>query len=330
MDASQGARPLPYTDLALEATAALRGDQGGEIPGVRMEESRQGEVTVSRVEVFSEEGARAIGKAPGHYITLDAPGRRGRRRARQAAGGPVGAAAGGRVRDGLSADAPVLVVGLGNWNATPDALGPRVVNNLLVTRHLKEFVPPELQGSLRPVSAVSPGVLGLTGIETSEIIRGIVDRSQPSLVICIDALAARAVHRIGTSVQLSDTGINPGSGVGNRRAALNREALGVPVLAIGVPTVVHAATIANDTIDALGQTLQGKGRLFLDLLAEFSYQERQALIAEVLSPLVGDLVVTPKEVDDLITDMARVIAGALNAMLHPGVGTRDLLRYLGA
>ena len=330
MDASQGARPLPYTDLALEATAALRGDQGGEIPGVRMEESRQGEVTVSRVEVFSEEGARAIGKAPGHYITLDAPGRRRRRPGGPEGGGPGGGAECGRGVGGLAADAPVLVVGLGNWNATPDALGPRVVNNLLVTRHLKEFVPPELQGSLRPVSAVSPGVLGLTGIETSEIIRGIVDRSQPSLVICIDALAARAVHRIGTSVQLSDTGINPGSGVGNRRAALNREALGVPVLAIGVPTVVHAATIANDTIDALGQTLQGKGRLFLDLLAEFSYQERQALIAEVLSPLVGDLVVTPKEVDDLITDMARVIAGALNAMLHPGVGTRDLLRYLGA
>ena len=330
MDASQGARPLPYTDLALEATAALRGDQGGEIPGVRMEESRQGEVRGRGGVGLAAAAPGAPGPARGKNPPRRPRGGGRRSRELQEAVGQVLEAECARLLDGLSADAPVLVVGLGNWNATPDALGPRVVNNLLVTRHLKEFVPPELQGSLRPVSAVSPGVLGLTGIETSEIIRGIVDRSQPSLVICIDALAARAVHRIGTSVQLSDTGINPGSGVGNRRAALNREALGVPVLAIGVPTVVHAATIANDTIDALGQTLQGKGRLFLDLLAEFSYQERQALIAEVLSPLVGDLVVTPKEVDDLITDMARVIAGALNAMLHPGVGTRDLLRYLGA
>lgn len=319
---------LPYTDLALEASAALRGDVGGEIPGVTMKEERYGDVVVTRVQVLDERGAQAIGKVPGRYITVEAPGLRGRSRDLQEAVGKVLQDELGRLIADLPPEAPVLVVGLGNWNATPDALGPRVTAALLVTRHLKDFVPPELRGGLRPVSAISPGVLGLTGIETSEIVRGIVDRSRPSLVICIDALAARSLQRIGTTVQLSDTGIHPGAGVGNQRAGINRQSLGVPVVALGVPTVVHAATIANDTIDAIGKAMQGKAKLFFELLQEFGHQERQALIHEVLSPLVGDLVVTPKEVDDLISDMARVIAGALNAGLHQSVGAQDLLRYL--
>lgn len=318
---------FPYTDLALEAQAALRGQTGREIPGVAMQEERQGDITITRVRVLDQRGAQAIGKLPGNYITLEAPGLRERNRDLQE---KVGAALVGEIKRMLPAgtEDPVLIVGVGNWNATPDALGPRVVNQVMVTRHLKDFVPVELHGGLRPVSAVSPGVLGLTGIETSEIIRGIVDRTRPAMVIAIDALAARSIERIGTTIQLADTGINPGSGIGNRRAGINRESLGVPVLAIGVPTVVHAATIANDTIDALANAVMGRSPMFFEVMRQFGHEDRGALIREVLSPRVGNLVVTPKEVDELISDLAKVIAGTLNDALHPSVHAKDMLRYL--
>jgi spore protease len=325
-DALEPVRPNPYTDLAVEATAAARGEGGQDTPGVRVHEERHGEVTISRVEVYNAQGEHLIGKVKGHYITLDCPGLRRRNRDLQDQVAKLLVAEIARLAR-LGKNDEVLVVGLGNWNATPDALGPRVVSKLLVTRHLKEYVPAELKGNLRAVAAVAPGVLGLTGIETGEIIRGIVDRIRPQLVICIDALAARSVERIGTTIQLANTGIYPGSGVGNSRPAINQDTLGVPVVALGVPTVVHAATIAGDTVDMLARTLRGKSRFF-DLLAEFSPAEKQRLIHEVLGAKVGDLVVTPKEIDDLIEDMAQVVAGALNAVLHPGIDTEDLKRYL--
>jgi len=143
------------------------------------------------------------------------------------------------------------VVGLGNWNATPDSLGPKVLENLMVTRHLLEMSPPELRKGLRPVAALAPGVLGLTGIETGEIIMGVVDRMGAKAVICIDALASRSVDRLCSTIQISDTGIHPGAGVGNRRLAINKETLGIPVIAIGVPTVVHAVTIISDAMNLL-------------------------------------------------------------------------------
>jgi len=225
----------------------------------------------------------------------------------------------------LGPDDSALVVGLGNWNATPDALGPRVTSKLLVTRHLHDYVPADVAGGLRKVAAISPGVLGITGIETAEIILGIVEKIKPGVVICVDALAARSVERIGTTVQIADTGINPGSGIGNQRKGLNRDTLGVPVIAMGVPTVVHAATIAHDTMEALASSLQGK-KPFFQLFN--SPQERREMVNQVLNPSVGELVVTPKEIDDLIEDMAKVIAGSLNAVLHTSIQSQDLLKYL--
>ncbi len=318
----------PYTDLAIETTAALRGRSGTEIPGVRMQEEDEGGVRLSRVEVFSAEGQQATGKLPGRYITLDAPELRRRNLDVQEQVGKIlvrelAGLAG--LRDDTSQS--VLVVGLGNASATPDALGPRVVRKLLVTRHLKDYVPEELQGGLRPVAAVAPGVLGATGIETGEIIQGIVEHIQPDLVIAIDALAARSLERIGTSIQLADSGIHPGSGLGARRIGLNRATLGVPVLAVGVPTVVHASTIVMDTIAMIGASLQGKNPFF-EVITTYDPQQRRKLIEGVLDPRVGPLVVTPKEVDELIEDMSRVIAGALNATLHTSVESRDFLRYV--
>jgi spore protease len=216
-------------------------------------------------------------------------------------------------------------VGLGNWNATPDALGPRVVENLLVTRHLGKQVPANLAGSLRPVAAIAPGVLGLTGIETGDVIRGIVDRIRPDAVIAVDALATRSIDRILRTVQIADTGIRPGSGVGNRRAGIDRDTLGVPVVAVGVPTVVSAATIAGDAIELLAQRLEEASPSAADALRDLLGDDRHDVISEVLAPAVGDLMVTPKEIDILIDDMARIVSAGINAALHPQVAAQDLL-----
>lgn len=314
----------PYTDLALEASAALRGDAHTEIPGVAMTEQRHEAATVSWVAVLNPQGEQAIGKPVGNYITIDAPGLRKRNRDLQEQVGKILVEQLARLLN-LSDDDSALVVGLGNWNATPDALGPRVTERLLVTRHLREFVPTDVAGGLRSVAAISPGVLGLTGIETAEVIQGIVERIKPSVVICIDALAARSVERIGTTIQLADTGIHPGSGIGNTRRALNRETLGVPVIALGVPTVVHAASIVHDAFAAMAGRF-GNTRPFFQLFA--TDEERRQMVGQVISPTVGELVVTPKEIDELIADMSQVIAGALNAVLHTSITAQDLLRYI--
>jgi len=295
----------PSTDLALEATAALQGDAHTELPGVRTHEERHEAATVTWVDVVSPEGERAVGKAMGSYVTLDCPGLRRRNRNLQESVGKILVAELDKLLK-LGPKSNVLIVGLGNWNATPDALGPRVTQKVLVTRHLHDYVPAEVLGGLRSVAALSPGVLGITGIETAEVIQGVVER-------------------IGTTIQLADTGISPGSGIGNQRKGLNRQTLGVPVIAIGVPTVVHAATIANDVLEALNTQYRGK-KVFFQLFS--SPEERQDMIRQVLGPSVAELVVTPKEIDDLIDDMAKVIAGSLNAVLHSSITSQDLLRYL--
>jgi spore protease len=314
----------PYTDLALEATAAVRGDAHTELSGVRMTEEKYEAATVSWVEVLSPLGEQTIGKPVGNYITIDAPGLRRRNRDLQEQVGKILVEQLDKVLD-LGPQDGVLVVGLGNWNATPDALGPRVTSKLMVTRHLRDYVPADVAGGLRSVAAISPGVLGLTGIETAEIIMGIVERIKPSCVIAVDALAARNAERIGTTVQLADTGISPGSGIGNKRKGLNKESLGVPVIAIGVPTVVHASTIAHDTMEALAGQFQGQ-KPFFQLFN--SPQERRQMINEVIPQSVGELVVTPKEIDDLIEDMGKVIAGSLNAVLHTSIQSQELMKYL--
>lgn len=318
--------PREYTDLALEAHEALRGRLGMEVPGVRVSEDHQGEISITRVEIFSEEGERLMGKSRGNYVTIEAPSLRRRNHQLQAELGRVlTRELTGLLR--LRPNSTIFVVGLGNWKATPDALGPRVVNNVLVTRHLKEHIPQDLSGGLRSVAALAPGVLGLTGIETSEIIRAVVNDLHPDVVVAVDALAARNIERIATSVQLADSGIHPGSGVGNERRGLTEKILGVPVLALGVPTVVHAITIAANTIDILLDKMREQPS-FLQIIEEMEEAERKGLISEVLNPLVGDLMVTPKEIDVLIEDLSRIIAGSLNAALHPNINEDEIFAYL--
>ena len=210
---------------------------------------------------------------------------------------------------------PILVVGLGNIYVTPDALGPKVINEVDVTRHLLEYMPEVMDKSTREVSAVSPGVLGTTGIETVEILKGIVDNVKPKLVIVIDALASRSIERISSSVQLADTGIVPGAGVGNARKELTQESLGIPVIALGIPTVVEAATIAADSLTLFIQKVQEQGESN-DFLNKLQEDDKYNIIKEILAPEEYNFIVTPKEIDALIEKMKDVVARGINFAIY--------------
>lgn len=319
------------TDLAIEAREFYNKQENRQdIPGVEVNVDTKEDVTVTRVKVVEEVGVRIIGKPKGNYITIEVPKLKENDKDLHDEVGRILAEEVARIVE-LNDQSVILVVGLGNWNVTPDALGPRVVEHLLVTRHIKEYIPDQIDEGVRSVCAVAPGVLGITGIETSEIIKGIVDRVKPNLVIAIDALASRKMERISTTIQLADTGINPGSGVGNNRKELSRESMGVPVIAIGVPTVVDAATMASDTIDLVIDSLireSPNGGDFYNMLKDMDRTEKYKLISEVIAPFVGNLMVTPKEIDRLIDDIAIVIANGLNQALHPSIGPDDIDRYL--
>lgn len=320
---------IPFrSDLANEAREFIQSRRRGDIPGLEVEEYRTEACRVTRVRVVTQEASRIIAKPPGQYVTIEAPGLVKRCRDIQEEVAQVFVRELTRLMP-LDDDAEVFVAGLGNWQATPDSLGPRVVGQLLITRHLRGYVPADLRGGLRSVAAMAPGVMGLTGIETGEILWAITERIKPDVVIAIDALAARSAERILTTIQLADTGIHPGSGVGNKRQAITQETLGIPVIAVGVPTVVHASTIAYDTIELLVDKFRGRAR-FYDIVSEMDAEDKRSLIDEVLAPSVGDLMVTPKEIDVLILEMSKVLAGALNAALHPRIDLdeHDITDYL--
>lgn len=351
------------TDLAIEAREMALADQQkhvhdeedlSQIEGVIIKEKEEEEIKISFVEV-TKEGAAAIGKKEGRYLTLEALGIRQQDTVMQQKVAKIFAAEFSQFLKqlGIKADASCLVVGLGNWNVTPDALGPQVCENLLVTRHLYQLQPESVEEGYRPVSAIAPGVMGLTGIETSDIIFGIVEKTKPDFVIAIDALASRSIERVNSTIQISDTGIHPGSGVGNKRKEISKETLGIPVVAIGVPTVVDAVSITSDTIDFIlkhfgkelkegdrpsralapaGMTFGKRKKLteedlpedehrktFLGMIGTLPEDEKRKLIYEVLSPIGHNLMVTPKEVDVFIEDMANLIANGLNAALHSNV-----------
>lgn len=324
-----------YTDLVVESQTGL-GQQAvpaaAPVPGFHTEARQVGPATVTRMLIETEQAARTIGKAVGFYSTIEAVGLRERDEEVHKEISHIMAQEVDHFlkRLGIGPDDPVLVVGLGNASATPDSLGPKVVSQLLVTRHLHQMVPPEVRGGLRPLAALSPGVLGTTGIETGEIIFGVVHRIHPALVICVDALAARSSQRLGTTIQMADSGIQPGSGVGNKRFAITRETLGVPVLAVGVPTVIHAATIISDGMEALAA--QGGGGTAGAYSGapgpSLPPEQKEATLRRLLSPFMGDLIVTPKDVDVMVDDIAQTLAAGLNAALHPSLDLSNVLQYL--
>lgn len=315
----------PRTDLALEAKEMLSRRVREDIPGVKVETIDNDDIIITRVEILTSQASDVMGKMPGKYTTIEAPGLRYKDTPLQDQVMGLLAVELAQLVS-LPKNATVLVVGLGNWNITPDALGPKAVEKIVVTRHLQGMLSPELAGGVRSVCAIAPGVLGITGMETAEIIAGIVDRIKPNAVICIDALAAASSHRVITTVQIADVGIHPGSGVGNKRFGLTKESLGVPVIAIGVPTVVHASTIAMDTLDTL-QEHASFARYFKSM-ENLTDQDRHTIVRQVLPEALGDLMVTPKEVDTLIADIARVIAGGINQAVHPHIDYENIHLYL--
>ena len=291
------------TDLAVEATQLWQ-EQAGEttqLRGVQARDSVREGYKVTTVRILDESGAQALGKPVGTYITVELDGLLRReedafpRAARALAAELRG------LLDLKEGDA-VLVAGLGNRAITPDGIGPKAADYTLVTRHLVEQVPEQF-GAFRPVSALAAGVLGTTGMESGELISAVVEETRPACVLAVDALASRSLRRVGRTVQLSDTGIVPGSGVGNHRMALNRETLGVPVIAIGVPTVVDAATLACDLLSEAG---------------------REDLDPAALSGAGENLIVTPREVDTQVGDLAKVIGYGIDLALQSGLDVADI------
>lgn len=320
------------TDLALDAREMAAQRVGENIPGVRMNREDDDGIIVSVIDIDSEEGARALGKLPGHYVTIEVPGLRQKDSGLQDRVATRLAKEFSEFLDKVGVDekAKVLIIGLGNWNVTPDALGPMVVENVMVTRHYFELMPDQVSPGYRQVSAIAPGVLGTTGIETSEIVQGIVEKSQPDLVIAVDALASKALERVNTTIQIADTGIHPGSGVGNKRKGLTQDFLGVPVIAIGVPTVVYASTIVNNCIDMLvtnfRKQTKATGQIF-GMLENMTEEERVGMVREVLDPVGQNLLVTPKDIDQFIEDIANIIASGMNAALHEAVDSDNVAAY---
>jgi len=353
----------PRTDLAVEARDMISEKDSTTLKnnGIVSSENNMDGVKISTVKIDAS-AAETIGKEPGTYITIYAEGIKKQDTKMQHAARNVLIAELRKLLEdtGISKDAKGLIVGLGNWQVTPDALGPMTTEKILVTSHLFELSYETVHEGYRPVAAVSPGVMGITGMETSDIIFGISEKFKPDFIIAIDALAARAVERLNETIQLSDTGIHPGSGIGNKRKAISKDTLGVPVFAIGVPTVVDAVTIASDTMDDLlkhfgkswdnenkpSQSLvptgfhfgkeqltdddmpdMAKRKTILGVVGELSESEKRELIKEVLAPIDRNLIVTPKEVDGFMEDMSHLIATGINAALHEQVNPEDAANY---
>lgn len=302
------------TDLALERRDIYKKvNKLNEIDGIEsIEENISEKIKVSKVKITNSNGEKAIGKPIGNYITIDVKG------LKVADDDEIQ-----KISDVLSKELKeildkhvekqedILIVGLGNIYVTPDALGPKVINEIDVTRHLIKYLPQYVEEGTRPVSAIAPGVLGTTGIETVEILKGIVENINPKLLIVIDALASRSIDRISSTIQISDTGIVPGAGVGNTRQEISEKTLGIPVISIGIPTVVDLGTIIDEGLDIFIEKLQEKAESneYLNKLKE---QDNYEEIKEALAPNDYNMIVTPKEIDDLIENMKDVIARGIN------------------
>lgn len=305
------------TDLAVERNDIYKkqNDIKNDIDGIKVNNETKEEINISRVKILDENGEKALGKPVGDYITLDIKDIKivDDDRIEQ-----ISSVLADELREVIkkhvSDTEDILVVGLGNIYVTPDALGPKVVPEIEVTRHILEYMPKAMPEDTRPVSAISPGVLGITGIETMEILKGIVDNIKPKMLIVIDALASRSIERISSSIQIADTGIVPGAGVDNKRKEISKKTLGIPVIALGIPTVVDLASITNDCIDLFIESLQQKA-MSNDYLNELKEKDNYEEIKEALIPKDYNMIVTPKEIDKLIENMSKIVSSGINMAL---------------
>lgn len=296
-------------DLACEATAALRGQADVEIPGVQEDVSQAGAVRRHLITILNKEGSRRLNRPIGKYLTLELPPVEDSQTLAEIAS---------VLSDSLAEllpplnDGCLLLVGLGNDHAAPDALGPAVVAKSYATRHI--FTAQTEPEGLAKVAAIAPGVLGNSGLETAQLIQGICQWLRPAAVLAVDALAAGSISRVGVTIQLTDSGICPGSGVGNSRPRLTAETLGCPVVALGIPTVIDTAAIISETLSALAEHWQHSAQILPPDLDDAScdYAEQK-----LLQTFHGNLMVTPKDIDQLIENMAQIVAAGLAMHVHP-------------
>lgn len=284
------------TDLALEKREML----GKKEPeGVRSSTFKKGDVSFTKIKILNGEGSKALGKPVGTYITAEIP---------QLMKNPITdedmiEAIAEQLRSLLPERGTVLVVGLGNTDITPDAVGPKSVSTVLATRHISRELSEEIGlGELRSVAGFVPGVLGRTGLEAAESVRGLVSAVEPSAIIAIDALAARKLSRLGTTVQISDIGIIPGSGVGNARKEITEDSVGIPVISVGIPTVVDVCTLVNDLTDSKGKIAENRGQ---------------------------DMIITPREIDIVIERASELIGMSINKALQPDISVEEMLMLVG-
>lgn len=307
------------TDLALEATEICE-EQSTALDGVVVDTKELEDCTITTVEIINEIGSKIMNKEIGKYITLESDLMKfddddSREKVIN------------YLKDelieifGTEQSKKTLIIGLGNWNITSDALGPRTVSKTLVTRHIFKNYNKDYDDDFSEVAALSPGVMGITGIETVEIVKSIVDKIKPDRVVAIDALASRKMDRVNSTIQISTGGIAPGGGVGNKRKALDKSYLGVDVIAIGVPTVVDAATLTIDVLDLAIDNLievSQENSEFYKMLTKLKEEEKYQLIKDSLDPYDKNLIVTPKDIDETIENLAIIISEGLNRSLHPG------------
>ena len=308
------------TDLALEAKEIYseNAKDKEKINGVDVKITKNESITTTKIKITNENGIRALGKPIGTYVTIEAPDIKYSvevyEKACQLLADEI------RNLAKIESKTKTLVVGLGNKKITPDALGPDVISKLMVTNHMKEHLKDFFDDDITSVCAIAPGVLGTTGMETAQIIKGVIEQVKPDLVIAVDALASRSLDRISTTIQLSDTGISPGAGVENARARLDEKTLGVKVIAIGVPTVVDAMTIASDSIDMAMNDLNE------DILGD---EKKNQLIKDALTKNIGSLMVTPKDIDTVIEKTSKTVANGINLALHKNLTFEDIESFVG-
>ena len=303
------------TDMADERTNIYAKYNGFEnkINGIDIKKEKiSDKLNITRVKILDKEAEKIINKKIGDYITIDIKNINTlEEEEKEQASNIIANELRKMINTKIINMDEILVVGLGNEAVTPDALGPKVVKKIEITRHILKYLPQYIDKNTRPVCAIAPGVLGTTGIETVEIIHGIVEHTKPKLLIVIDALASRSIERISSSIQISNTGIVPGSGVENTRKELTEESLGVPVIAMGIPTVVELATLISEGIDIFIDKLNEKSKSneYLDSLKENDKYEE---VKDALNTRQYNMIVTPKEIDELIINMAEIIAKGIN------------------
>lgn len=307
-----------HVDLAVEARDLVRGTADREIQGVEEKVENLEHVKITSITIKNDQAAQTMGRPVGTYVTIESPPLKindpyVKDEIIQAMGKYIPIL----LNNVLRPQDVVLLAGLGNWRATPDSLGPKFIQHSPITRHYHQYAPDALVEGMRPTCGIAPGVLGVTGLETYDVIKGVVDKVKPAVLIVVDALAAQNVERIGNTIQMGNTGIQPGGGIGNQRHALTQQELGIPVIAIGCPTIVNAAVI---TSQAIKQFCINNGITFNEVNAA-------SAIKDILSFFGGSLTVTPKEIDDIIENSSRIISMGVAASLFPGISQEQLELY---